>query len=210
MSEQRSQFADSPVSGQKNVRWVVAALILRGREVLMAMWKISDVWLEASATGTFERLGLTNELALAVNPRLVIVRVSTYGQFGQEEYLGRAGYDAIAQAFGGMMNLTGDPSGPPQRAKTYTGDFLTALTGWAATMMALWEVKKSGRGQVVVAAGRVAALGEADQRRPDRRGDDRPGNSGTELPGPGRHGRRVIFLRLAHLAGRRCSATTSE
>lgn len=47
------------------------------------------------------------------------------------------------------MNLTGDPAGPPQRAKTYTGDYLTALTGWAATMMGLWEVKKSGRRQVI-------------------------------------------------------------
>jgi CoA-transferase family III len=47
------------------------------------------------------------------------------------------------------MNITGDPSGPPQRAKVYTGDYITALTGWAATMMALWEVKKSGCGQVV-------------------------------------------------------------
>jgi crotonobetainyl-CoA:carnitine CoA-transferase CaiB-like acyl-CoA transferase len=88
-------------------------------------------------------------LALAINPSLVIVRVSTYGQYGRQEYLGRAGYDAIAQAFGGMMDLTGDPAGPPQRAKTFTGDYITALTGWAATMMALWEVKKSGRGQVI-------------------------------------------------------------
>src|SRR5258707_7520706 len=48
-----------------------------------------------------------------------------------------------------MMNLTGAPAGPPQRAKSYTGDYVTALTGWAATMMALWEVKKTGRGQVV-------------------------------------------------------------
>ena len=38
---------------------------------------------------------------------------------------------------------------PPQRAKTYTGDYITALTGWAATMMALWEVKRAGRGQVI-------------------------------------------------------------
>jgi len=121
----------------------------RGVELLMALWKISDIWLECSIPGALERSGITNELALAVNPSLVIVRVSTYGQYGQEEYLGRAGYDAIAQAFGGMMNLTGDPAGPPQRAKTFTGDYITALTGWAATMMALWEVKKSGRGQVV-------------------------------------------------------------
>jgi crotonobetainyl-CoA:carnitine CoA-transferase CaiB-like acyl-CoA transferase len=121
----------------------------RGLELLMALWKISDVWMESSAPGTLDRAGITSELALAVNPSLVIVRVSTYGQYGKEEYLGRAGYDAIAQAYGGMMNLTGDPAGPPQRAKTYTGDYVTALTGWAATMMALWEVKKSGRGQVV-------------------------------------------------------------
>ena len=121
----------------------------RGIELLMALWKISDVWMEASAPGTLERAGISNELALAVNPSLVIVRVSTYGQYGNEDYLGRPGYDALAQAYGGMMNITGDPSGPPQRAKTFTGDFITALTGWASTMMALWEVKKTGRGQVV-------------------------------------------------------------
>jgi crotonobetainyl-CoA:carnitine CoA-transferase CaiB-like acyl-CoA transferase len=121
----------------------------RGIEFLLALWKISDVWMESSAPGTIERAGISNELALAVNPSLVIVRVSTYGQFGKEEYLGRPGYDALAQAFGGMMNITGDPAGPPQRAKTYTGDYITALTGWAAVMMGLWEVKKSGQGQVI-------------------------------------------------------------
>jgi crotonobetainyl-CoA:carnitine CoA-transferase CaiB-like acyl-CoA transferase len=46
----------------------------RGVELLMALWKISDVWMESSAPGTLERNGITNELALAVNPRLVIVR----------------------------------------------------------------------------------------------------------------------------------------
>jgi hypothetical protein len=109
----------------------------RGIELLMALWKISDVWMESSALGTLERNGITNELALAVNPSLVIVRVSTYGQYGKEDYLGRPGYDAIAQAYGGMINLTGDPAGPPQRAKTYTGrrgDFSNdAVDGPAAT-----------------------------------------------------------------------------
>lgn len=61
----------------------------QGKERLMALWKISDVWMAASAPGTLERAGLSNELAVAVNPRLVIVRVSTYGQFGQEDSLGR-------------------------------------------------------------------------------------------------------------------------
>jgi crotonobetainyl-CoA:carnitine CoA-transferase CaiB-like acyl-CoA transferase len=121
----------------------------RGVELLMALWKISDIWMESSAPGTLERCGITSELALAVNPRLVILRISTYGQYGEADYLGRPGYDALAQAFGGMMNVTGDPAGPPQRAKVYTGDYITALTGWAATMMALWEANKSGQGQVI-------------------------------------------------------------
>jgi crotonobetainyl-CoA:carnitine CoA-transferase CaiB-like acyl-CoA transferase len=121
----------------------------KGRELLMALWKISDVWMESSAPGTIERSGIGCELALAVNPSLVILRVCTYGQYGKEDYLGRPGYDAIAQAFGGMMHITGDPAGPPQRAKLYTADYMTAITGWAATMTALWEAKKNGRGQVI-------------------------------------------------------------
>jgi hypothetical protein len=57
----------------------------RGVELLMALLKISEVWMESSMPGTLERNGITNELALAVNPSLVIVRVSTYGQYGKEE-----------------------------------------------------------------------------------------------------------------------------
>ena len=57
----------------------------RGAELLMALWKISDIWMESSAPGTLERAGLTAELALAINPRLVIVRISTYGQYGKKD-----------------------------------------------------------------------------------------------------------------------------
>jgi crotonobetainyl-CoA:carnitine CoA-transferase CaiB-like acyl-CoA transferase len=121
----------------------------KGLELLMALWKISDVWMESSAPGTLERSGITPELALAVNPKLVILRVCTYGQFGDEKMLGRPGYDALGQAFGGMISVTGDPAGPPQRAKVYTADYLTALHGWAAVMMALWHVQKTGKGQVI-------------------------------------------------------------
>ena len=156
----------------------------RGIELLMALWKISDVWMESSAPGTMERCGVTNELALAVNPRLVIVRVSTYGQYGQEEYLGRPGYDALAQAYGGMMNITGDPAGPPQRAKTYTGDYATALTGWAATMMALWEVNKSGRGQVIDLAQYEAVAQTNGNTMPLYTGEGATyGHTGNRAPG---------------------------
>jgi crotonobetainyl-CoA:carnitine CoA-transferase CaiB-like acyl-CoA transferase len=156
----------------------------QGIELLMALWKISDVWMESSAPGTMERAGVTNELALAVNPRLVIVRVSTYGQHGEEDYLGRPGYDALAQAYGGMMSITGDPNGPPQRAKTYTGDYLTALTGWAATMMALWEVKKTGRGQVIDLAQFEAVAQTQGNCMPLYTGQgDTYGHTGNRAPG---------------------------
>jgi crotonobetainyl-CoA:carnitine CoA-transferase CaiB-like acyl-CoA transferase len=156
----------------------------RGVELLMALWKISDVWMESSAPGTCERNGITNELALAVNPRLVIVRVSTYGQYGEKKYLGRPGYDAIAQAYGGMMNLTGDPAGPPQRAKSYTGDYVTALTGWAATMMGLWEVMKTGRGQVIDVAQYEAVAQTNGNTLPLFTGEGTVyGHSGNRAPG---------------------------
>ena len=121
----------------------------KGLELLMALWKISDVWMESSAPGTLERSGITPELALAVNPKLVILRVCTYGQYGDGKMLGRPGYDALGQAFGGLIAVTGDPAGPPQRAKVYTADYLTALHGWAAVMMALWHAQKTGKGQVI-------------------------------------------------------------
>src|SRR6266852_6097001 len=77
----------------------------RGIELLMALWKISDVWMESSAPGTCERAGITNELALAVNPSLVIVRVSTYGQYGRGQVIDLAQYEAVAQTNGNTMPL---------------------------------------------------------------------------------------------------------
>ena len=180
----RQHGCDEAEVGKNKLSMGVDLRQARGIELLMALWKISDVWMECSAPGTLERAGITNELALAVNPRLVIVRVSTYGQYGKEEYLGRPGYDAMAQAFGGMMNVTGDPSGPPQRAKVFTGDYITALTGWAATMMALWEVKKTGRGQVVDLAQYEAVAQTQGNTMPFYTGQGGVyGHSGNRAPG---------------------------
>jgi hypothetical protein len=67
----------------------------------------------------------------------------------KEDDVRRAGYDALARAYGGMMNITGDRSGLPRRAKVYTGDYMASLTAWAATMMGLEKVRKAGRGQVI-------------------------------------------------------------
>lgn len=157
---------------------------VRGIELLMALWKVSDVWMESSAPGTCERSGITDELALAVNPALVIVRVSTCGQYGLQEYLSRPGYDAIARAYGGMMYLTGDAAGPPQRAKSYTGDYITALTCWAATMMGQWEATKSERGQVIDLAQYEAVAQTNDNTLPLYAGEGAVyGHTGNRAPG---------------------------
>jgi len=156
----------------------------KGIELGMALWKISDVWMESSAPGTLERAGVTPELALAVNPKLVILRVSTYGQYGADEMLGRPGYDALGQAYGGLMAVTGDPAGPPQRAKVYTADYLTALHGWAAVMMGLWEVQKSGRGQVIDLSQYESVHVTQGFQMPLLTGEGRfAGHSGNKAPG---------------------------
>ncbi|MCX5828212.1 MAG: CoA transferase [Deltaproteobacteria bacterium] len=156
----------------------------KGLELLMALWKISDVWMESSAPGTIERSGISSELALAVNPKLVILRVSTYGQFGSEDMLGRPGYDALGQAYGGMIAVTGDPKGPPQRAKVYTADYLTALHGWAAVLMGLMEVQKTGRGQVIDCSQFESVLATQGFQMPYVTGEGKfSGHTGNKAPG---------------------------
>jgi crotonobetainyl-CoA:carnitine CoA-transferase CaiB-like acyl-CoA transferase len=156
----------------------------RGVELGMALWKISDVWMESSAPGTLERAGITPELALAVNPKLVILRVSTYGQYGSSEMLGRPGYDALGQAYGGMIAITGDAAGPPQRAKTYTADYLTALHGWAAVLMALMEVQRTGKGQVIDLSQYEAVHATMGFQMPWVTGEGKvSGHTGNKAPG---------------------------
>jgi len=86
----------------------------------------------------------------AAHPALVITHVSGYGQSGHPDYLGRASYDMIGQAFGGLMNLTGfaDPE-PPVRAVPYTGDYITALFALWSSLAAYIHRQRTGRGQVV-------------------------------------------------------------
>ena len=68
-----------------------------------------------------------------VNPKLVITHVSSYGQYGHPDYIGRTSYDIVGQAFGGIMYQTGFPDTPPSRAAPWTGDYLTALfTLWSS------------------------------------------------------------------------------
>jgi crotonobetainyl-CoA:carnitine CoA-transferase CaiB-like acyl-CoA transferase len=121
-----------------------------GRELFLRLIRTRDIWMESSKPGTYAKWGLGDEVVLEANPGLVVTHVSGYGQSGHPEYLGRASYDMIGQAFGGLMHLTGfaDPE-PPVRANPYTGDYITALFALWSSLAAYIHRQRTGEGQVV-------------------------------------------------------------
>jgi len=119
-----------------------------GAATLKRLVAAADVLCENFQPGTLESWGLGWEALSAVNPRLVMLRVSGYGQTGP--YRGRPGFGRIANAFGGISFLAGDPDRPPVTPGSATlADYLSGLYGALGVMMALRERDRSGRGQVV-------------------------------------------------------------
>jgi crotonobetainyl-CoA:carnitine CoA-transferase CaiB-like acyl-CoA transferase len=114
-----------------------------GRERLLELVADAHVVIENFRPGTLERLGLGPDVLLARNPRVVITRVTGFGQDGP--YAGRAGFATIAEAMSGYAALNGEPDGGPLLPPIALTDEITALVAAFATMTALW----SGVGQVV-------------------------------------------------------------
>ncbi|HEX6492894.1 MAG TPA: CoA transferase, partial [Candidatus Dormibacteraeota bacterium] len=139
------------VQERRNALYVTLDLSTpEGRELFLRLLGTRDIWMESSKPGTYDRWGLGDTVVQAAHPGLVITHVSGYGQSGDPDYLGRASYDMIGQAFGGMMHLTGfaDPE-PPVRAVPYTGDYITALFVLWSSLAAYISRLRTGRGQVV-------------------------------------------------------------
>ena len=97
-----------------------------------------------------EKWGLDFETLQALNPRLIMIRVSGYGQTGP--YAHRAGFGAIGEAMGGLRYVVGDPSTPPSRMGISIGDSLAAIFACVGALSALHYREKTGRGQVVDSA----------------------------------------------------------
>jgi L-carnitine CoA-transferase len=120
-----------------------------GREVFFKVLKDADVFIEASKGGQWAKWGLDDEKLWEVNPRLIIVHVSGYGQTGLPDYVSRPSYDAIAQAFGGLIDMNRNPETAPYAIGPYQADFTTALYIPIAVMFALHKVRQTGIGESI-------------------------------------------------------------
>jgi formyl-CoA transferase len=110
----------------------------------------ADILVENFRPGALEKWGLSYESLSAANPRLIMARVSGFGQTGP--YAPRAGYGLIGEAMGGLRAITGEPDRPPARAGVSIGDSLAAVHATMGILMALHVREKTGRGQVIDAA----------------------------------------------------------
>jgi formyl-CoA transferase len=122
----------------------------QGQEILKELVTRTDFLLENFRPGTLEKWGLGYEALSAINPRLIMIRVSGYGQSGP--YAHQAGFGAIGEAMGGLRYVVGDPATPPSRMGISIGDSLAATFACVGALSALHYREKTGRGQVVDSA----------------------------------------------------------
>jgi crotonobetainyl-CoA:carnitine CoA-transferase CaiB-like acyl-CoA transferase len=118
-----------------------------GQELARSLLSASDVLIENFRPDTLERWGLGPDVLWKLNPRLVIARVTGFGQIGP--YRRRPGFGTLAEAMSGFAAMTGEPDGPPTLPPFGLADGIAALATSTAVMIALRERDRSGRGQVI-------------------------------------------------------------
>ena len=143
--------------GKDKVNWEVIARnkksvsanlrIAEGQDLVRKLVAHADVVIENFKPGTLEKWGLGPDALHAINPRLIIARMSGYGQTGP--YSARAGYGGIGEAMGGWRYIVGEPDRPPSRMGISIGDSLTATYGCMGVLAALHVRERTGKGQVV-------------------------------------------------------------
>jgi crotonobetainyl-CoA:carnitine CoA-transferase CaiB-like acyl-CoA transferase len=132
----------------RNKRNVVLDLrTAEGQEKLRGLLASTDVLVENFKPGTLGRWGLADDELAALNPRLIVVRITGYGADGPRG--GAPGYDAAVQAAAGLMSVNGEAGRTPIRVGVPIVDMVTGLNAFAGVLLALHERQRSGRGQVV-------------------------------------------------------------
>jgi formyl-CoA transferase len=153
-----------------------------GQEVVRRLARRSHLMIENFRPGALEKWNLGWETLSQENPKLVLVRISGYGQTGP--YKSRPGFAAIAEAMAGFRYITGFPDRPPARPNLSIGDTVAALHAVIGALMALHEASKTGKGQVVDVALYEAMFNCMESLLPeyDAQGYVRE-RSGSALPG---------------------------
>ncbi|WP_332826213.1 CaiB/BaiF CoA transferase family protein [Ramlibacter sp.] len=118
-----------------------------GQDIVRRLAREADVLVENFRPGALEGWGLDPQQLLEANPRLIVLRISGYGQTGP--YRDRPGFGVVGEAMGGLRHLTAEPGRVPVRVGVSIGDTLAALHGVIGILSALHERQRSGRGQVI-------------------------------------------------------------
>ena len=152
-----------------------------GAALLRRLLEGADVFLENFKPGSLDKLGFGVEQVRRLNPRLVHCSISGYGKNGPKRHL--AGYDPVAQAESGFMDITGQPDGPPMRTGIAMTDYLAGLYAFGGILLALRERDRTARGQhvdialfdsVLSTLSMPAGILQATGRTPRRMGNDHP------------------------------------
>jgi formyl-CoA transferase len=153
-----------------------------GQEVVRRLAARCDIAIENFRPGALEKWNLGWEALSRENPKLILVRISGYGQSGP--YCERPGFAAIAEALGGLRYVTGFPDRPPVRPNLSIGDTIASLHGVIGALLALHHVKNGGKGQVIDVALHEAVFNCMESLLPeyDAHGYVRE-RSGSALPG---------------------------
>ncbi len=138
----------------------------QGRQIFLKLLEGADIFIENSKGGQYAKWGLSDEVLWETNPRLIIAHISGFGQSGVPEYVSRASYDQIAQAFSGYMYMNSNPETAPYAAGPLAADFFTALYTAVSVLAALNKVKQTGKGESIDIA-QFELMMRVQQRAPD-------------------------------------------
>ncbi|MGC8584289.1 MAG: CaiB/BaiF CoA transferase family protein [Thermoproteus sp.] len=153
--EKYSAYFASVNRGKKSV--VVNLKNEDGRRVVYRLAERADVFLENFRPGTAARLGVDYQTLRKLNPRLIYCSISGFGQYGR--YRDQPGYDLIALAMSGLMDLTGEPDGPPVKFAVPIADIVTGMYCAVAVLAALRARERTGEGAYIDMALLDSALG---------------------------------------------------
>jgi formyl-CoA transferase len=117
------------------------------QDIVRTLISEADVLIENFRPGTLEGWGLDPDTMLKLNPKLIVLRISGYGQTGP--YRDKPGFGVVAEAMGGLRHLTAEPGRVPVRVGISIGDTLASLHGVIGILLALQERHNSGKGQVI-------------------------------------------------------------